>query len=47
MWRLKYALRDRNLVLVKQFIDIDARMSQLQRSRILLEMRVSHKSPFE
>ena len=47
VWRLKYALRDRNLVLVKQFIDIDARMSQLQRSRILLEMRVSHKSPFE
>lgn len=47
VWRLKYALRDRNLVLVKQFIDTDARMSQLQRSRILLEMRVSHKSPFE
>lgn len=47
VWRLKYALRDRNLVLVKQFIDTDVRMSQLQRSRILLEMRVSHKSPFE
>lgn len=47
VWRLKYALRDRNLVLVKQFIDTDARMSQLQRSRILLEMRVSHKSSFE
>lgn len=47
VWRLKYALRDRNLVLVKQFIDTDTRMSQLQRNRILLEMRVSHKSSFE
>lgn len=47
VWRLKYALRDKNLVLVKQFLDVDARMTQLQRSRALIEMRMMHKSPFE
>ena len=47
VWRLKYALRDKNLVLVKQFLDVDARMTQLQRSRALTEMRMMHKSPFE
>lgn len=47
VWRLKYVLRDKNLVLVKQFLDVDARMTQLQRSRALTEMRMMHKSPFE
>ena len=47
VWLLKYALRDKNLVLVKQFLDVDARMTQLQRSRALIEMRMMHKSPFE
>ena len=47
VWRLKYALRDKNLVLVKQFLDVDARMTQLQRSRALIEMRMMHKSSFE